>query len=319
MITYLLGFLLFFTSLTLVGFGQDEESAPPELAGKRILVLGDSITASGSYVSFLEYFYQKHAPEDAPDMISVGLSSETASGLSENDHPFPRPCIHTRLERALAVVKPDVVFACYGMNDGIYHPPTPKILAAYQTGINKLVARNKAAGAETVILTPPPYDALARPDRLAKPDAIDWSYKAPHSDYPKVLQAFSAWVMEAKPGAFQIDVNLPFQAAIDAARALDPPVVLVGDGIHPGVDGHLVLARIIWTALGHPADDTSIKSIKADPLFKLVDERRKKRTRGWLEHIGYTRGKVVGPNPLGETEATAAEFSGMIEAFRSRR
>ena len=45
--------------------------------------------------------------------------------MSEEGHAggkFPRPDLHERLDRALPKTKPDLVFACYGMNDGIYLP-----------------------------------------------------------------------------------------------------------------------------------------------------------------------------------------------------
>ena len=35
---------------------------------------------------------------------------------------IPRPDLHERLERVLTQTKPDLVFARYGMNDGIYLP-----------------------------------------------------------------------------------------------------------------------------------------------------------------------------------------------------
>lgn len=55
-------------------------------------------------------------------LLNLGLSSETASGLSEPTHPFPRPDVKTRIDRISEKTKPDVEFICYGMNDGIYHP-----------------------------------------------------------------------------------------------------------------------------------------------------------------------------------------------------
>ncbi len=80
------------------------------------MVLGDSITQDGRYVSFVAYYLNKRYADQAFDIVSIGLASETTSGLSEPGHPFPRPCIHERLERALAKVKPQVLIACYGMN-----------------------------------------------------------------------------------------------------------------------------------------------------------------------------------------------------------
>ena len=87
-----------------------------------VLILGDSITQNGTYVSFISYFLQKRNPNFNYDIISIGLGSETAAGTSEYDHPFPALAYTLDSDDALAQVKPEIVFACYGMNDGIYHP-----------------------------------------------------------------------------------------------------------------------------------------------------------------------------------------------------
>src|SRR6185369_8687498 len=95
------------------------------VAGKRVVVLGDSITQSGGYVTFLTYYLEKLHPQKNFDILGLGLASETLSGLSEDGHAggkFPRPCLFERLGRLLDKAKPEVVFACYGMNDGIYQP-----------------------------------------------------------------------------------------------------------------------------------------------------------------------------------------------------
>lgn len=55
------------------------------------------------------------------EVINAALPSETVSRLSEFNHAdgkFPRPCLFTRLPSVLERTKADVVFACYGMNDG---------------------------------------------------------------------------------------------------------------------------------------------------------------------------------------------------------
>src|SRR5690349_15538230 len=96
---------------------------PPKVM--RAIFLGDSITHSGLYVSLVEAYFVSRYPNRAIEFINVGLPSETVSGLSEEGHAggqFPRPDLHERLERVLTAIKPDLVFACYGMNDGIYMP-----------------------------------------------------------------------------------------------------------------------------------------------------------------------------------------------------
>ena len=73
----------------------------------------------------IETWFVTRYPERQIEFINAGLPTETVSGLSEEGHAggsFPRPDLHERLERVLPATRPDVVIACYGMNDGIYLP-----------------------------------------------------------------------------------------------------------------------------------------------------------------------------------------------------
>ena len=80
-----------------------------DLPAGRWLFLGDSITQAGSYVDYIETWLLLHEAQP-PEIIDLGLSSETVSGLSEPDHPFPRPNLHNRLDKVLVRTRPDVVF-----------------------------------------------------------------------------------------------------------------------------------------------------------------------------------------------------------------
>src|SRR5579871_5918856 len=142
--------------LCLVAGSRMAHAGPTSLENQRTLWLGDSITAGGDYVTFVLYYLDRQVPKTTFDIISIGLASETTSGLSEKAHPFPRPCVLTRLPDALRLIKPTVVVACYGMNDGIYHPLSPERFDAFKAGIRKVVAESKAAGAQVILLTPPP-------------------------------------------------------------------------------------------------------------------------------------------------------------------
>ncbi len=105
--------------------GDGERRAALTAKVKRVIFLGDSITYSGGYVGLLEAYFVTRYPGRTIEFINVGLPSETVSGLSEEGHAggqFPRPDLHERLGRVLEQIRPDLVFACYGMNDGIYLP-----------------------------------------------------------------------------------------------------------------------------------------------------------------------------------------------------
>src|SRR5262249_55521510 len=123
--------------------------AAESLAGKRVVFLGDSITQSGGDVALTTYYLEKLYPKKDFDLLGLGLASEPLSGLSEDGHAggqFPRPCLFERLGRVLEKARPQVVFACYGMNDGIYLPLDRGRFAAFQKGVTKLIEQCKKAG-----------------------------------------------------------------------------------------------------------------------------------------------------------------------------
>src|SRR5689334_11715669 len=70
--------------------------------GQRVVFLGDSNTFAGLYIAYLDGYLRTRFPDKRFELINLGLPSETASGLSEPDHPYPRPDVHTRVEQALA-------------------------------------------------------------------------------------------------------------------------------------------------------------------------------------------------------------------------
>jgi len=294
----------------------------PSLSNKRILFLGDSITAAGHYVSFIEYYLNKRHVQQPFDIISIGLSSETVSGLSETDHPFPRPCVHERLGRALAALTPGLVLACYGMNDGIYHPQSPERMQAFKDGIEQLIQAVHKSGGKVVLLTPPPFDPVPVSHKLRQDDAPDYSYKNPFYRYHSVLEDYSAWIMglESRADVYPVDLNTPLTQYIKCKRQHDPSFRFSGDGIHPSQAGHLLMAQEILKGLGIPVEtnelDQELERILADPLFVLVNRRRKLRSSGWLAYVGYTRAKTVKNPSVESTEQQARALQVEIDQLR---
>lgn len=291
----------------------------PLLAGKRVLVLGDSITQDGRYVSFLEYYLQRLAPETKCDLISIGLSSETLSGLTEPDNRRPRPCVLERLDRALQAVKPRVVFACYGMNDGIYHPSSPGRLAAFTTGLRQLIAQVRAAGAELVLVTPPVFDPRPVAAKTVPATAAAFGYGRYFAGYDSVLAEFAAAeTARREPGVTVIDLHTAMAAALAARRAADPAFTFSPDGVHPGDTGHLLMARVIGAALGLPLPATELEDevtrLKADPVFDLVNTRRRLRSEAWLNFVGYTHDRTYKSASVNATEEAAKLLQQQVDA-----
>ncbi len=283
------------------------------LSGKRVMVLGDSVTQDGRYLSFVEYYLQKQNPTLPFDVVNAGLASETTSGLTEEGHPGPRPCIHDRLDRALADVKPQLVIACYGMNDGIYKPLSEDRQKAFQDGVTRLVQKCHAAGAEVVLITPPAFDVDCQ-GGIAKSGF----------DYNTVLDVYAAWELKTRPGgATVIDLHVPMSAMVKPARTANHPLHNPGDGVHPAEMGHFVMADAILKGMGIPSPagdlDTRLATVQADPLYKLIRQRQSARGLGWLNYIGFTRVNKTTPpheNDIQAVETQATDLQKQIDTLR---
>ncbi|HEX7261552.1 MAG TPA: SGNH/GDSL hydrolase family protein [Luteolibacter sp.] len=287
------------------------------LAGKRVLVLGDSITEAGSYVSFMDYLLQKGNPEKTFDIVSVGLSAETTSGLKEKGSV--RPCVHDRLESALSAVKPAVVIACYGMNDGIYQPYDTGRMKAFETGMTRLVTDCVNAGAKVALVTPPVYDYAnnSGSPNFRPTNDVERAKQTDRVTYDEVLAKFAEWEVKHPPaGVVAVaDLHTPMAAELAKRREKDSSFKFANDGIHPQELGHLFMALEILKGLGvatlEGTPEKILADIKADPLFPLVNKRRTLRTNAWMGYINSTRSKTAA-----EREATALQVK--IDALRGK-
>jgi lysophospholipase L1-like esterase len=228
-----------------------------------------------------------------------------------------------RLQRALDLVHPQLIVACYGMNDGIYHPQSPERMAAFQKGIQDLIAAVRGRTAELILLTPPPFDPV--PLATTRPaSAPDFSYMAPYEKYDDVLGEYAAWEKTLTAADVRVvDLHTAMDAYLAKQRATNPKFSFTKDGIHPDAAGHLLMARTILKDLkiNVPQDplDGEAARIQADPLYVIVKSYREKRSLAWLDYVGYTRDKTVKtqyPNP---SEDTLKQIEFQIDLMRGAK
>ncbi len=285
----------------------------PSADQPRVLFLGDSITFAGHYVTLVEAHLRSARPDVPWQIVNAGLPSETCTGLSEPGHPFPRPNVHERLDRALEKFQPDVVVACYGMNDGIYYPFDAERYAAYQRGIQRLIDKVRASGAELVLMTPPPFDPLPLRGmgKLRGAEADEYAWFAIYEDYDDVLARYAQWIKERgsrEDVRMVVDLRTPVTRYIAERRRDDPDFTMAPDGVHLNNEGHGLLARAILAAWGYDADK------KLDPrLLEIVGRRQPLLRDAWLTHIGHKRPGTKQGVPLDEARAQAAELERKIQ------
>jgi lysophospholipase L1-like esterase len=224
--------------------------------GKTILILGDSITQTGDYITAFDAWLVKKYHDKRFTVINAGVASETISGLSEENHAggrFPRPDLHERLERVLEKSKPDLIIACYGMNCGIYKELDADRTAQFQEGNLKLRAAAEKHKAEIVHMTPPIFD----------------SHGKAGFDYDSALSAYSAWLVKQRENGWHVvDLHSEMRKKVEAAKAIDPKFTVQKDKVHPDAAGHWMMAQSLIAYFGDP------ESAQLTSTHDLLDEVR---------------------------------------------
>lgn len=263
----------------------------------RVLILGDSITYDGRWVVHVESAIRAQRGLARIPIVNMALPSETASGLSEAGHAggsFPRPDVHERLGRVLTEYKPTLVILCYGLNDGIYLAFDETRFKAYRDGLASVRAACLKAGAKVVLLTPSPYGV----DRPTEPLAYD-----------QVLATYSAWLVEQRRYNWQVvDVRTKLLESVAAAKKADPKFVFAKDGIHPGDEGHLLLAQAAWAGLAplmkwNPKTGFA-EAAKLKPLTQSMTLLR----NAWLTKTSPKRPGLPEGLPVPQAEARSAQL-----------
>jgi alpha-galactosidase len=282
---------------------------------RRIVFLGDSITQAGDYVVDINCWLLRHGV--AAEVLNLGLGSETASDLTPEENAghdkkygFGHPFLSERMARILAATKPDLLVACYGMNDCGCLPPDDSGTRRFGEAVTRLRDHALKAGAKHVVIcTPPVHDNK----QDAATDPADQN-----------LARYTAWLLSQRNDGWLVaDIHTPMRAALDKARAAQRDFVFAKDGVHPGREGHWLMARqILQQAFGADVDQVS----SAEELFPahgteirgLVQERMKLLASAWLTKTGHQRPHVPGgPDaPLGpslaEAEGKAKEITAQI-------
>lgn len=292
-------------------------------SASRIVVLGDSITYGGDWVEFLEAGLRRIQPDHRPEILNLGLPSETASGLSEEGHAggaFPRPDVHERLGRVLSRLKPDLILACYGMNDGIYFPLEESRFSKFRDGIRRLHEAAAHEGVRVIHLTPPPFDPQPLNGRTL-PAGLR-AYPQPYEGYDSVLTAYSQWLVEQRAQGWQVvDLHGPMRRFLEDARTRNPAFSLSGDGVHANRQGHWLMAREVLRALGasgawseSPDPDLCIGSASAqrDP-WPLIQRRQRLLKDAALGFVGHRRPGMAAGKPWEQAVSEAREITAQMD------
>ncbi|PRD56685.1 SGNH/GDSL hydrolase family protein [Sphingobacterium gobiense] len=296
------------------GHGEGHPSEPPFPIrdAKRILFLGNSITYAGHYVTLFESFLITAFPSSEIETINLGLPSETVSGLSEDGHAegaFVRPWLFSRLDNVTERIKPDVVIACYGMNDGIYQPFSESNFQRYKEGMVSLYAKLKAAEVKRVVfITPSVHE-----------DPI-----LGLKGYNLVLNRYAQWLIDQRTERNWevIDIHFPMQDYLTAKKTLEPDFKLAEDGIHPGLEGHRLIAEYIIPYFDDKFASKDFLSACLDNtsyyahLYKLLEERQEIVKNAWLTYTGHNRPGLPVGLPLDKAKKESIRIQNKIQKLQ---
>lgn len=225
---HLLPLILSFASFAL------GESKPTALlpANARVAIIGDSITEQKLYSKFIETYLLACAGRSDIKCFQYGWGGERADGWMN------------RAENDLSVFNATVATTCYGMNDGSYVPYNENIGKLYEANMRKAVEKMKHAGVKFMV--------------LGSPGSVDTKYfvkpgstAAQYNDNLAHLRDIDR-KLAAEFGTAFANVHDEMGGAMARAKAaLGEDYDVCGrDGVHPGSNGHLLMAAAFLKGLG---------------------------------------------------------------------
>jgi len=199
--------------------------------GQRVAVVGDSITEQKLYSKYIELYLIACLPQLDLHVIQLGWGGETARGFLG------------RMNNDLLPWKPDVVTTCYGMNDGGYRAFDENIGKNYAGPMAEIVGRLKKAGATVVVGGPGVVDSKFFQGGGEKPKI--------YNDNLSHLSQLAKKLADAEGFPFA-DVFGTMHQAMEKSKPVLGEAYDVGgtDGVHPGPNGHLLMAYAFLKAMG---------------------------------------------------------------------
>ncbi len=229
--------------------------------GDRIAIVGDSITEQKQYSKFIETYLLACTPQWDVQVFQFGWGGERAPGFA------------ARQENDLAFWKPDVVTTCFGMNDGSYREYKPEIGERYEAGMRAILDRFKKDGVAFVVGGPGVVDS----ETFAKDKP---EFDQVYNNNLKQLDTIAA-MLATEYGFAHADVFDTMMDTMKKAKAKygEQYHVAGGDGVHPGGNGHLVMAYAFLKGLGVSGDianitfDLESQQAEASEGHKVIDAK----------------------------------------------
>lgn len=256
--------MLYFLQFFLLLFPGGMKAQGALQAGDRVVICGDSITEMAIYSAFIEDYLLMCQPGPKPNVFLAGLTGETA-------HSFA-----TRMDFDALPLQPTVATICYGMNDGHYIAPNPKLVDLYKDALGEIVDKFKQRGVREIV--------------VGTPGAVDTETFKTNGNgaigatvYNQTLAGLAAAAMQvaADRGVGFAEIHEPMMQTMEKAKAKYGAAYQVSgrDGVHPGPSGALIMAYCFLKALGFDGNigtitfDMSSHEAKASDGHKIISTK----------------------------------------------
>lgn len=278
--------------------------------GDTICFVGNSITHAGQYHEFIQLFYATRFPKTKLRIINSGISGDNANNILE------------RLDTDVLVNHPDHVFLMTGMNDVIRTlyfdgvasksiiKKRERVLENYRVNTSKLVKQFKDYNINTILLTPSIYDQFSKIERennLGCNEALE-TCSNHLNDLSKRYQLPI------------VDLNKKMKSIMYKGLKKDSLFTIVGkDRVHPGAEGHFIMASEILTALEPKSVVSEIVIDAAKKHVKIQNNCEVNLKQVDNEFLIFDCKEFALPFPIPKTVTSIIDYTNFEDHFNNQR
>lgn len=223
--------LVVFLAIIILSHNIFAQSLTPFKKGDKVIFLGNSITDSGHYHSYIWLFYMTRFPNMPITIVNAGVGGDTAAEMFK------------RLDYDVLSKNPTVIVNTFGMNDSGYQGfNTPDSIEFRNQKFEECVKNfglieeklKLHPKIDVILLGSSPYDETAKIQNSTP-------FKGKNRAMQRIVE-FQKNVATKNKWGF-VDFNKPLTMLNELMQQKDSTFSLSGlDRIHPGNDGHMTMA-----------------------------------------------------------------------------
>jgi len=234
------------------------QKVEPFHKGERVAFVGNSITDGGHYHSYIWLYYMTRFPDQRIDIFNCGIGGDCSGDILK------------RLDDDVFNRNPTTIFLTFGMNDVGYYDfyksnaaeiareKIQKSIDSYQKIEKRL---KEQTNARKILIAGSPYDETAKFKKEVFPKKND-----------AILEIVEFQQKNASDNRWGfVDFSRPMTEINLREQKRDSSYTLCGqDRIHPGNDGHMVMAYLLLKTQGLAGKE--VADMKIDASQKKVNE-----------------------------------------------